>query len=53
MAASEKVQGRASYFPSIAKKYGQPVSHWFGLLQATGNLKHMELVALLPFTSYG
>ena len=47
MAASEKVQGPASYFPSIEKKYGYPVSHWFGILRAAGNLKHMELVALL------
>ena len=47
MAASEKVQGPASYFPSIEKKYGQPVAHWFGMLEAAGNLKHMELVSLL------
>jgi hypothetical protein len=47
MAASEKVQGPASYFPSIEKKYGQPVAHWFGVLEAASNLKHMELVSLL------
>jgi hypothetical protein len=47
MAVSEKVQGPASYFPSIEQKYGQPVDHWFGILQAAGNLKHMELVTLL------
>jgi hypothetical protein len=47
MAASEKVQGPASYFPSIEKKYGQLVAHWFGGLEAAGNLKHMELVSLL------
>ena len=47
MAATEKVQGPASYFPSIEKKYGQPVAHWFGVLEAAGNLKHMELVSLL------
>jgi hypothetical protein len=47
MASSEKVQGPASYFPSIEKKYGQPVAHWFGILQSAGDLKHMELVALL------
>ncbi len=52
MASSEKVQGPASYFPSIEKKYGQPVSHWFGILRAAGDLKHMELVALLK-TEYG
>jgi len=47
MATTERVQGPASYFPSIEKKYGQPVAHWFGVLEAAGNLKHMELVALL------
>ena len=47
MAPSEKVQGPASYFPSIEKKYGQPIAHWFGVLEAAGDLKHMELVSLL------
>jgi hypothetical protein len=23
-----KVKGPASYFPSIEKKYGQPIEHW-------------------------
>ncbi len=45
--SAEKVTGPASYFPSIEKKYGQPVSHWFGVLEAAGGLEHMELVALL------
>lgn len=47
MASDPKVQGPASYFPSIEKKYGHPVQHWFSILKAAGNLKHMELVALL------
>lgn len=47
MAAEPKVQGPASYFPSIEKKYGQPVQHWIGLLQQAGDRKHMELVAML------
>jgi hypothetical protein len=47
VARSEKVQGPASYFPSIEKKYGHPVEHWFSILGAAGGLKHMELVALL------
>jgi hypothetical protein len=29
MASTEKVQGPASYFPSIEKMYGRPVEHWF------------------------
>lgn len=47
MASTEKVMGPASYFPSIEKKYGQPVGHWFSVLKGAGKLKHMELVNLL------
>ena len=47
MADQEKVQGPASYFPSIEKKYGHPVTHWFDLLKKQKGLKHMELVAWL------
>jgi len=47
-----KVQGPASYFPSIEKKYGQPVEHWLGILRGADGLKHMELVALLK-TAHG
>ena len=47
MANNDKVQGPASYFPSIESKYGKPVSHWFAVLTEAGDLKHMELVALL------
>ena len=45
--AAEKVKGPASYFPSIEKKYGYPVAHWFTLLKKQKGLKHMELVAWL------
>ncbi|MEY4276598.1 MAG: hypothetical protein RIS26_1061 [Actinomycetota bacterium] len=44
---SEKVQGPASYFPSIEKKYGQPIDHWFKQLDSVKDLKHMEQVAWL------
>jgi hypothetical protein len=44
---SEKVKGPASYFPSIEKKYGQPISHWRELIRARQPAKHMELVAYL------
>ena len=47
MASPEKVKGPASYFSSIEKTYGQPVEHWFAILRAAGDRKHMELVALL------
>ena len=47
MATNEKIQGQASYFPSIEKKYGQPIEHWLQILRSAGELKHMELVSLL------
>ena len=47
MSEAPKVKGPASYFPSIEKTYGQLISHWTGILQAAGDLKHMELVSLL------
>ena len=42
-----KVQGPASYFPSIEKTYGQPIDHWMSVLAAAGPLKHTERVSLL------
>ena len=47
MSESENVKGPASYFPSIEKKYGFPVNHWFDLLKQQNGLKHMEMVAWL------
>lgn len=47
MTTPEKIQGPASYFPSIEKKYGQPIEHWLQILRSAGDLKHMELVSLL------
>ena len=52
MATQDKVKGPASYFPSIEKKYGQPIAHWMDLLANAGPLKHMELVAWLK-TEHG
>lgn len=43
----ENAKGPASYFPSIEKKYGQPIDHWLRLVGARQDLKHMELVAWL------
>ena len=42
--SEEKVKGPASYFPSIEKKYGHPVEHWFTLLEGVPQMKHMEMV---------
>lgn len=50
MGDTEKVKGPASYFPSIEKKYGQPISHWLDLVRRQSGLKHMELVAWLKET---
>lgn len=45
--ARTKAKGPASYFPSIEKTYGHPVSHWFKLLGSVKNKKHMDQVAFL------
>lgn len=42
-----QVKGPASYFPSIEKTYGKPVTHWLKLLDAMKDKKHMEMVAAL------
>lgn len=52
MTDDPKVKGPASYFPSIEKKYGQPITHWLNLLKTVNGKKHMEMVALLK-TEHG
>ena len=47
---TEQVKGPASYFPSIEKKYGQPIEHWMEQLKSVHDLKHMEQVAFLKDT---
>lgn len=47
MSEEDKVKGPASYFPSIEKKYGKPISYWMEILHQAGERKHMELVNLL------
>ena len=47
MATDTAVKGPASYFPSIEKTYGQPVAHWFAILDSVKDKKHMEQVAFL------
>jgi len=44
---TEKVQGPASYFPSIEKNYGEPIAYWLELLETVKDKKHMEQVAFL------
>lgn len=43
----EAPKGPASYFPSIERKYGQPIAHWQQIVRASYPAKHMELVTLL------
>ena len=52
MATDEKIKGPASYFPSIEKKYGQPIDHWLTLVGQLKDMKHMEMVAWLK-TEHG
>jgi len=47
MATEDKPKGPASYFPSIEKKYGQPIAHWLDLVAGLQGMKHMEMVAWL------
>jgi len=52
MTEDKKIKGPASYFPSIEKKYGHPITHWLNLLETVSGKKHMEMVAWLK-TEYG
>lgn len=45
--SEDKVKGPASYFPSIEKKYGHPISEWQGIVRSAYPAKHMELVEIL------
>ncbi|MBB2971270.1 DUF4287 domain-containing protein [Mesorhizobium sp. RMAD-H1] len=47
MPAENKVKGPASYFPSIEKTYGRPISHWLEVLDGLKGKKHMEMVSML------
>lgn len=41
------VKGPASYFPSIEKKYGRPVSEWQKVVREAYPGKHLALVVRL------
>jgi len=45
--AEDKVKGPVTYFPSIEKAYGKPISHWLGVLDGLGDMKHMDKVRSL------
>ncbi len=42
--SDEPLGGPASYFPSIEKKYGKPISYWQNLIRTCGITKHMQIV---------
>jgi len=50
---AEKVTGPKSYFPSIEKKYGEPISFWMAQLDDVKDAKHMEQVAYLKERGMG
>jgi len=52
MKKTQKVTGPASYFPSIERTYGRPISEWKALIRKRGLAKHMELVQWLK-TEHG
>jgi hypothetical protein len=45
--SKDKVRGPASYFPSIEKTYGQPITHWLDLIATRQDARHMEIVTWL------
>jgi Domain of unknown function (DUF4287) len=47
---TDVVKGPASYFPSIEKTYGQPMSYWFDLIAPLLDHSHMQIVAVLKGT---
>jgi hypothetical protein len=50
---AEKVTGPKSYFPSIEKKYGEPIAYWMAQLGDVKDAKHMEQVAYLKQLGMG
>ncbi len=52
MTTDQKVKGPASYFPSIEKTYGKPISYWLEIIGAMQGKKHMEMVTALK-TDHG
>lgn len=49
---TDQIQGPASYFPSIEKKYGKPISSWLELISSSELTKHKALVDWLK-ADYG
>ena len=52
MISAQNLKGPATYFPSIEKKYGRPMEHWFNLVRKQNGMEHMEVVSWLK-TEHG
>jgi hypothetical protein len=50
--AAPRVQGPASYFPSIERTYGRPIDEWLDLVRASDLKGHKEKVDWLK-SEYG
>ena len=50
---AQKPTGPKSYFPSIERKYGKPISYWMEQLDSVRDAKHMEQVAYLKEMGVG
>ncbi len=44
---ADKVTGPESYFPSIEKKYGQPIDYWMTQLANVSDKTHMQQIEYL------
>lgn len=49
---ADRVQGPVSYFPSIEKRYGKPISYWLDLVRSSELTRHKALVDWLK-ADYG
>jgi uncharacterized protein YdhG (YjbR/CyaY superfamily) len=38
---------RSEYFPAIARRYGQPMSHWFSVMEGLAGQRYPEQIAFL------
>lgn len=50
---SQAATGPRSYFPSIEKKYGHPITYWMRQLDDVRTAKHMDQVAHLKGLGMG
>jgi hypothetical protein len=44
---ADKSSDRSTHFPAIEKKYGQPMTYWFGQMAEIADRKYPEQIAFL------